>query len=104
MKLSILAALLAVMLVASACVPIAPTQSAPPPQPTAVPAESTKAPEPMAKDIVDTAVANGSFTTLVAAVQAAGLVDTLKGVVRSPSSPPPTRPSRSCRPARSKAC
>ena len=33
----------------------------------------------MAKDIVDTAVANGSFTTLVAAVQAAGLVDTLKG-------------------------
>lgn len=30
-------------------------------------------------DIVDIAVANGSFTTLVAAVQAAGLVDTLKG-------------------------
>jgi uncharacterized surface protein with fasciclin (FAS1) repeats len=31
------------------------------------------------KDIVDTAVADGSFTTLVAAVKAAGLVDTLKG-------------------------
>jgi uncharacterized surface protein with fasciclin (FAS1) repeats len=30
-------------------------------------------------DIVDTAIANGSFDTLVAAVQAAGLVDTLKG-------------------------
>ncbi|KPF73698.1 Nex18 symbiotically induced protein [alpha proteobacterium AAP81b] len=30
-------------------------------------------------DIVDTAVAAGSFTTLVAAVQATGLVDTLKG-------------------------
>ena len=30
------------------------------------------------KDIVDTAVAAGSFTTLVAAVKAAGLVDTLK--------------------------
>ena len=30
-------------------------------------------------DIVDTAVKAGSFTTLVAAVQAAGLVDTLKG-------------------------
>lgn len=30
-------------------------------------------------DIVDTAVSNGSFSTLVAAVQAAGLVDTLKG-------------------------
>jgi uncharacterized surface protein with fasciclin (FAS1) repeats len=36
------------------------------------------APAP-AKDIVDTAVGAGSFTTLVAAVQAAGLVDTLKG-------------------------
>ncbi|MCI2400007.1 fasciclin domain-containing protein [Aliiroseovarius subalbicans] len=31
------------------------------------------------KDIVDTAVGAGAFTTLVAAVQAAGLVDTLKG-------------------------
>ena len=34
---------------------------------------------PPAQDIVDTAVAAGSFKTLVAAVQAAGLVDTLKG-------------------------
>ncbi len=32
-----------------------------------------------AQDIVDTAVAAGQFNTLVAAVQAAGLVDTLKG-------------------------
>lgn len=32
-----------------------------------------------AKDIVDTAVSAGQFKTLVAAVQAAGLVDTLKG-------------------------
>ncbi len=31
------------------------------------------------KDIVDTAVSAGSFSTLVAAVQAAELVDTLKG-------------------------
>ena len=31
------------------------------------------------KDIVDTAVGAGSFTTLVAAVTAAGLVETLKG-------------------------
>jgi uncharacterized surface protein with fasciclin (FAS1) repeats len=31
-----------------------------------------------AKDIVDTAIAAGSFKTLVTAVQAAGLVDTLK--------------------------
>ncbi|MCC4818570.1 fasciclin [Vibrio lentus] len=33
----------------------------------------------MKKDIVDVAAENGSFTTLVAAVKAAGLVDTLKG-------------------------
>jgi uncharacterized surface protein with fasciclin (FAS1) repeats len=31
------------------------------------------------KDIVETAIAAGSFKTLVAAVQAAGLVETLKG-------------------------
>ena len=34
---------------------------------------------PADKDVVDTAVAAGSFKTLVAAVKAAGLVDTLKG-------------------------
>ncbi len=33
----------------------------------------------MQSDIVDTAVSAGSFNTLVAAVKAAGLVDTLKG-------------------------
>ncbi len=32
-----------------------------------------------AKDIVDTAVGAGNFTTLVTAIKAAGLVDTLKG-------------------------
>jgi len=32
-----------------------------------------------AADIVDTAVSNGSFNTLIAAVKAAGLVETLKG-------------------------
>ncbi len=41
---------------------------------------SPGAPAPKAgADIVDTAVAAGSFTTLVKAVQAAGLVETLKG-------------------------
>ena len=35
--------------------------------------------KPASQDIVDTAVAAGSFNTLVAAVQAAGLVDALKG-------------------------
>ena len=34
---------------------------------------------PATKDIVDTAVAAGSFKTLAAALQAAGLVETLKG-------------------------
>jgi uncharacterized surface protein with fasciclin (FAS1) repeats len=34
---------------------------------------------PADKDIVDTAVAAGSFNSLVAAIQAAGLVETLKG-------------------------
>src|SRR5450755_2868442 len=36
-------------------------------------------PKAAPKDIVDTAVAAGSFKTLAAALQAAGLVDTLKG-------------------------
>lgn len=35
--------------------------------------------EPGAKDIVDTAVSAGSFNTLATALQAAGLVDVLKG-------------------------
>ncbi|HCI91640.1 MAG TPA: hypothetical protein DHW77_07860, partial [Verrucomicrobiales bacterium] len=38
-------------------------------------AESKQAP----KDIVDTAVAAGSFNTLAAALKAAGLIDTMKG-------------------------
>ena len=42
--------------------------------------ETTTTTAPAAlKDIVDTAVEAGSFTTLVIAVEAAGLVDTLKG-------------------------
>jgi uncharacterized surface protein with fasciclin (FAS1) repeats len=40
--------------------------------------KAQKASKNMSADIVDTAVAAGSFETLVAAVQAAGLVDTLK--------------------------
>lgn len=41
-------------------------------------AAPTLAADPPTSDIVDTAVASGSFKTLVAAVQAADLVDTLK--------------------------
>jgi transforming growth factor-beta-induced protein len=40
---------------------------------------STVAPASQEKDIVDTAVGAGKFNTLVAAVKAAGLVETLKG-------------------------
>ena len=47
--------------------------------PQATPAAPTAEPMPQVLDIVDTAVADGRFTTLVTAVQAAGLVDALKG-------------------------
>jgi transforming growth factor-beta-induced protein len=69
-------------LVLGACAP----QMTPAPQATEPPApmateEPTPMPEPTEapQTIVDIAVANGSFTTLVAAVEAAGLVETLKG-------------------------
>jgi len=63
--------LLVASFVLAACAPAAT------PAPTATPVPPTEMPAPM--DIVDTAVADGRFGTLVAAVQAAGLVDTLKG-------------------------
>ena len=43
------------------------------------PTDEAAAAEPAAKDIVDTAIGAEGFSTLVAAVKAAGLVDTLKG-------------------------
>jgi uncharacterized surface protein with fasciclin (FAS1) repeats len=50
-----------------------------PPAPPAEPVVETPAAEaPAPKDIVDTAVGAGSFGTLVAAVQAAGLEETLR--------------------------
>ena len=78
-RFSIFAMLLTVTaLVLAACAPAAateaPAQPEPMPEPTAMPE-----PEVMLKDIVDTAVADGRFQTLVAGVQAAELVDTLKG-------------------------
>ena len=45
----------------------------------AIPPASQKNPAPSSKDIVSTAIAAGPFKTLVAALEAAGLVDTLKG-------------------------
>jgi uncharacterized surface protein with fasciclin (FAS1) repeats len=77
--------LLVAALAIGACAPAAEvveTEAPAAPAPTA-----TIAPEPTAepemamadKDIVDIAAEDGRFTTLVAAVQAAGLVDALKG-------------------------
>lgn len=76
-RFSVFAMLLTVTaLVLAACAPAAtPT---PAPEPTPMP-EPTAMPEPAPMDIVDTAIADGRFNTLVAAVTAAGLVDTLKG-------------------------
>ncbi|MDG1411826.1 MAG: fasciclin domain-containing protein [Acidimicrobiales bacterium] len=78
----VLAALLALSLLAASCGDDDPVESS-----TADDmAEDDMAGDDMAGDdmaelgtIVDVAVANGSFTILVAAVQAAGLVDTLSG-------------------------
>jgi len=52
------------------------TAGDPTPTPTAT---ATPVATPVMKNIVETAVADGRFTTLVAAVQAAGLADTLSG-------------------------
>jgi uncharacterized surface protein with fasciclin (FAS1) repeats len=78
----VLAALLALSLIAAACGDDDPVESS-----TADAADTADvAEEDVAEEatdepgtIVDVAVANGSFTTLVAAVQAAGLVETLSG-------------------------
>lgn len=51
--------------------------------------------KPAGKDIVAVAAGNGSFNTLVAALKAAGLVETLKERGRSPSSRRRTKPSPS---------
>ena len=72
----LLPVLLIAMLVFAACAPVAP-QAEEMSEPTAAPTDAPAEAEVM--DIVDTAVAAGSFNTLVAAVQAAELVDALKG-------------------------
>ncbi len=64
------------VLVLAACAPAATPQPTSPPMPTATPIPPTATPAP--QTIVDIAVADGRFTTLVKAVQAAGLVETLK--------------------------
>ena len=81
-RLTFLSLIIVAALVLGACAPAATPAPTMAPKatetsaPTAMP-KPTETPQP--KDIVDTAVADGRFTTLVAAVTAAGLVDTLKG-------------------------
>ena len=80
---SVVALLLIFVMVVSACAAPAAEDAAP--QATTAPVQqptaTSQAPAEteMPKDIVDTAIAAGSFNTLVAAVQAAGLEDALRG-------------------------
>jgi len=80
-KTLLLSLLLVAAFTLAACA--VPAQPAATPAPaaiaTAAPAEPTAVPEVVTKDLVDTAVAAGSFTTLATALKAAGLVDVLKG-------------------------
>ncbi len=81
----VLPILLVTLMVMAACAPAAAPAAPAAPAATEMPAEAAPteaaaeeaAPAELV-DIVDTAVAAGSFNTLVAAVEAAGLVDTLK--------------------------
>lgn len=91
MKLHLLTAGLLASLALTACqqdttADTAMTEPAPAATDTAAPADTMAAPDAVADapaaaggDVVDGAIASPDHTTLVAAVQAAGLVDTLKG-------------------------
>jgi transforming growth factor-beta-induced protein len=72
--------MLVLTLVLAACAPQATPTAAPTIEPTAIP-EPTAAPTeaPAAQSIVDIAASDERFSTLVAAVQAAGLAETLSG-------------------------
>jgi uncharacterized surface protein with fasciclin (FAS1) repeats len=80
---SLLPFLLLAALILGACAPAADVAEEAPAAPEAEVMEAEEAEmaedEMMKKDIVDLAVEDGRFTTLVAAVEAAGLVDALKG-------------------------
>jgi len=87
--LTLLSVFLAAMLLMAACSSAEPTPTVAP-QPTAVPTEEEPMEEEPMEDeameeemaeptIVDLAVSDGNFTTLVAALEAAGLVETLQG-------------------------
>jgi len=74
-RIAILSTMIIFCMALAACSPVVMPVEEPAADDGAMSEETT---EEMA-DIVDTAVAAGSFTTLVAAVDAAGLVETLKG-------------------------
>ena len=81
MRLAFLSLVIVAGLVLGACAPAATPAPTLDPKPTETPiptAMMEPTDTPQLTDIVDTAVADGRFTTLVAAVQAGGLVDTLK--------------------------
>ena len=80
MNTKFLFGMLVLILVLAACAPQATPTAAPTAAPTSMP-EPTAAPTeaPAAQSIVDIASSDERFSTLVAAVQAAGLADTLKG-------------------------
>jgi transforming growth factor-beta-induced protein len=73
MRTKIFAPLMVLVVLLAACAPAAVPTSEPQPNPVATPTEV-----PMAMDIVEIAIADGRFSTLVAAVSAAGLVETLQ--------------------------
>lgn len=77
-RFTLFALLLIAATIMAACGPAA--TPAPTEAPVQEPApEPTAMPEPKPQDIVDIAIGDGRFQTLVAGVQAAELVDTLKG-------------------------
>ena len=79
-KFAGIATVLLLMPIAVACENQNTTTTTPDPTTQATPASTTEgtAPAP-SQTIVETAIANGSFNTLVAAIKAADLVDTLNG-------------------------
>jgi transforming growth factor-beta-induced protein len=82
MKSKFLFSMLVLTLVLAACAPQATPTAAPTAEPVTMPtptAAPTEAPTEAPKSIVDIAASDPRFSTLVTAVQAAGLVDTLKG-------------------------
>jgi transforming growth factor-beta-induced protein len=73
MRTKIFAPLMVLVVLLAACAPAAVPTSEPQPNPLATPTEA-----PMVMDIVEIAIADGRFSTLVTAVSAAGLVETLQ--------------------------